>query len=183
MIVGKPALLLDVIYTRSIDYQKGLRRLWIVGTAIWVVYAVVDHQIREWAAAFHYSLLRETGSLELAAARKQEQLTLIEACNTAERAACWTNEPDPRLSFFGWERRPGCERTQAFRDVLTHELRVRGIEPTTSGALGESCPDVMAKGVPIFNLVGFFSTILAPFVVLVVYWIVRWVVRGFARER
>lgn len=169
------------------DYRKGLWRLWIIGTAIWYFYALAasGYQISEWVG-FNYALLNETKSFTVAAEQKRKHLALVVACNVAQFSAC----PTSLDSLFPGDRRdvpysdrnlPDCEKTQAFRDVLTRELKARGVDLPPAGASGEVCPDIVAKGIPYVDWAEFLSVALAPFGLIAIYLIGRWIIRGFVR--
>ncbi|WP_156943088.1 hypothetical protein [Pseudogulbenkiania sp. MAI-1] len=168
----------------EIDYRKGLRRLWIIGTVVWYSYAFIasGYQIGKWVG-FHYSLLAETKSFTRAAAEKRKYVALVVACNKAQFSTCWVPpyRANPDL-FLDRKYLPDCEKTQAFRDVFNHELRASGVALPPGGAHGEACPDIVAVGIPTIDWTEFWLTTLAPFCLMFIYWIGRWIIKGFARH-
>lgn len=172
------------LHPLGITYRKGLRRLWIIGTAIWYFYAlaVSGNSIGEWVG-FHYSLLAETKSFNLAAAQKRKYVALVEACSKAQVSTCWVpaDRPDPLFPFSDREYLPDCEKAQAFRDVLSRELRARSVDLPPAGARGEVCPDILAIGIPEANWAKFSLIALAPFCLMAIYLIGRWIIKGFVR--
>lgn len=170
---------------QNINYHKGLWRLWVVGTIAWLSYAFIssDHQIGEWIG-FHYSLLVETKSFTGAAKKKQNYKALVAACNKAQVATCWVpaHQPDPNTPFPEREYLPDCEKTSAFRETLSSELRVRGIDIPASDVHGEACPDILAADIPTADWGKALLTIVAPFFLVITFLIGRWIINGFIKR-
>lgn len=166
----------------EINYRKGLRRLWIIGTVAWYSYALIDSgkQIGEWVG-FHYSLIEDTKSLTRAMAEKRKYEALIDACIIAKLRTCWS-PPDPRDPYSDRKYLPDCEKTQAFRDILSGELKASGIGLPPAGARGEACPSIIATGVPEADWAAISLRVLAPFCLMIIYLIGRWIINGFVRH-
>lgn len=170
----------------AINCRKGLWRTWIVGTVVWYVYAVAGsgYEIGKWAG-FHYSLLKETRSFAGAVEQKKNFLALAASCIRAQASTCWvtTDRPDP-LFPSGRERirLPNCEQTQPFRDVLTQELRARGVQLPPAGARGEACPDIVSMDTPEADWAKFWANLLAPLCFVAIYVIGSWIIKGFAKR-
>lgn len=166
------------------NYHKWFLRLWIIGTAVWYSYAFIasGYQIGEWVG-FHYSLLAETKSFTRAAAEKRNYVTLVAACNKAQASTCWVpvHQNDPTSPFPDRKYLPGCEQTQAFRNILSSELMARGVDLPPAGVRGEACPDILAIGIPEADWAEFLLIVFFPFFLMVIYLIGRWIIKGFVR--
>lgn len=173
------------LHIHRINYHQGFWQLWIICTAAWYFYVFISsgHQIGEWVG-FHYSLLAETKSFTRAAAEKRNYVALVAACNKAQASTCWVSahKTDPTSAFPDRKYLPGCEQTQAYRDILSNELMARGVSLPAAGARGEACPDILATGIPEADWAEFSLTALAPFFLMLIYLIGRWIIKGFVRR-
>ncbi len=70
-------------------YKKGLLRLWIILSFLWLGFVGIDHayDISFWAG-YHYSLIKRSDSFSAASEDKKKMATLSEICKSAYFASC-----------------------------------------------------------------------------------------------
>jgi hypothetical protein len=172
----------------SFDLRRGLWRLWLVATVVWVLGVVImNAEALSFWAGYHYSLLSKHGSFAEAMAEKEKMKGIIGACRSAERTMCvgfpapsgrsYVNEYDRLLA-----ERQACVESPKFFEALVREASARGVGNASSIKKAEPCIDLSALTIPEVNWALLSAVFLVPALVLLIYAIGAWVVKGFARH-
>ena len=175
-----------------LDYKRGFFRFWLVGTAIWLVgtLAFNAYSISYWIG-YHYSLLLQHQSISSALAEKENVQNIVLACRAAERGTCaaFRRESTPlrdgdydTLIAEDLAQRKECVESVEFLAAFIQEQRMRNVPGALNTKSGIPCGYMSDMNIPYVNWAAILGSLLVPLLPLLVYFVGRWIWRGFAKK-
>lgn len=175
-----------------LSYKRGVFRLWIVASGLWLaIVAVVNVEGIFYYIGWHYGLFQQEPSLRAALEKKHQIATASELCKQAYDSACpllreesayteCLQSPSPPRNEYECMIAP-CDRTTYLeRAKALHVAAGFPIDRLTA----ESCDDFrLLVIVPYLRWTAIVAAILPVFVPWIVWFIGVWIAKGFVAAR
>ncbi|WP_148307649.1 hypothetical protein [endosymbiont of unidentified scaly snail isolate Monju] len=175
--------------SQNINIKKGLWRLWIVATFIWLLSVAIYHaaSISYWAG-YHFQfligLVETNKTFFQAIEEKKKAKALILSCKLAKRVAC-----DFDLNKSKMRK---CMSTEEFKKEFIDNLessniikrdKVKSInDEIDNSEIAGICEDMLNIHIPEINTLFLVTILMVPLSALVIYFIVLWFLRGFIKN-
>ncbi len=160
----------------SLNLKRGAYRVWWVGTIAWLFGSLISNgpEIAEFVGYWTGGISR-SGSLAVARAEHKRTEILIDACREAFDTSCI--QTSRAENYSDWE----CRDPEGLLRKLRMAAASRGFRDADKIAHPKACDYFYMMEIPRFRWVRIVSVLLVPALPLLVFFVGRWVVRGFEK--
>ncbi|MHA7856231.1 hypothetical protein [Marinobacter shengliensis] len=155
--------------------KGGLLRVWLLVSSLWLIGAAIYYaEDIGFYFGYHASLLENSESVVAAFERKDQYSSLAQICTKAHVSTCIRGE---LARWHAGVDQDSCERAD-FLEKASLLLEKEGF----SGENPEACDAFIGVNIPQINWNLLVTIVLPVFAPLLLWFLARWVVAGFAKN-
>lgn len=174
----------------ALKYKRGLFRLWIVASVVWLAAMASEHgEAIGFYAGYHYRLFTETPSWSAALEKKHRTATVLLLCRQAYESSCVRRDDAAVTQCIRALIQPhneyDCLVPVCDREVYARNAKalLATVGYPNKGATAQWCDDFQLIKVPSVNWIVVSLVVLPVFVPWLLWLIGAWIVRRFVAAR